>query len=99
MNDVEKVKSAQKHIRAAWDTAITVGVNPPGLLRTAVELADQRTPLASLTGAVFAAEALRHMLNLGMETGKDPVLVDLYVRAVTLSEELQQLVARRFDGK
>lgn len=86
---------AVQHIKRAWDDGITVGINPPGLLRTAVELADQRTPDAALAGAAFAAEAVRHMLALPAST---PTLFKLRVTAANLSEELQQYVVNHGEG-
>ena len=83
-----------RHIKQARDAEITVGVNPPGLLQTAVELADQRTPQASLAAAVFAAEAARHLLAEGQPT---PALFKLQLQAAALSEELRQYVVHSLE--
>ena len=45
------------HVKTAWDAGIMVGVNPLGLLRTAVELADARTRVTAVASAVYASRA------------------------------------------
>lgn len=88
---------AVEHVTKAWDAGITVGVNPPGLLRMAVQLADARQPKECLVAAVYAAEAVRQLLK---EAGHvDSPVGDLAVRAAALSEELQQYAVQYLTDK
>ena len=84
----ERNAAAIEHIRHVWDVGVTVGVNPSGLLRTAVELADARTVVTNVAWAVFALEGARHLLKAVNDPDPDAVLYRLASRLVTFSEEM-----------